>query len=152
MRERRRRSQKRASQSQQASARASATSRIWPARTRHRIYSNPLKLACSRISPCMDVSFAAKCRHPRPSPRASAPGGSHRGKTHSTSATSTVTVNGLNTHALCYQRLITDSYVQPIYMRQTFRVPSLTCDFRLARRGAARLPITLLHSRAAHSS
>jgi hypothetical protein len=58
----------------------------------------------------------------------------------------------LNTHALCYQRLITDSYVQPIYMRQTFRVASLTCDFRLARRGAARLPITLLHSLAAHSS
>ena len=84
-------------------------------------------------------------------PHSVAPSGSHRGKTHSTSATSTVTVNGLNTHALCYQRLITDSYVQP-YMRQTFRVPSLTCDFRLARRGAARLPMTLLHSRAAHSS
>jgi hypothetical protein len=37
-----------------------------PARTRHRLYSNLLKLACSRISPCMDVSFAAKCRHRRP--------------------------------------------------------------------------------------
>ena len=40
-----------------------------PARTRHRLYSNLLKLACSRISPCMDVSFAAKCRHCRPPPQ-----------------------------------------------------------------------------------